>query len=149
VRITVPKNPLAKIKDVADVAVSVAVGAGQKVAGQVVGTAVTAVGAVSSKVPGQGKPVRPAERPTSPAVPQQAEAKRHGDPVAPAKAPVRKATGKKAPAKKLASAGKLEIPTPDETALAASAKKAPVKKAPVKKAPVKKAPTKKAAPSQD
>ena len=53
-----PKNPLGMIKDVADAAVTTAVGTGQKVAGQVVGTAVTAVGAVASKVPGRDKPSR-------------------------------------------------------------------------------------------
>jgi ribonuclease E len=133
------KNPLGKIKDMADAAVSTAVG-----------TAVSAVGAVASKVPvpGRGRQAPTPERTGPRAVPQQAEAKVHGDPLA----PVEKAPVKKAPAKKLASAGTPDIPTPGETALSKkatttkrpAAKKTVTKKTVTKKAPGKKAPEKKA-----
>jgi len=58
------KNPLGKIKDVADVAVSTVtetvigtvkdpVGTGQKVVGQAVGQAVAVAGAVTERIPGR------------------------------------------------------------------------------------------------
>ena len=131
------KNPLGKIKGVADVAVSTVVTTAVGTATSAIG----AVGAVASKVPvpGRSKPSPRSESTAPTVVAQESEAKAHGDPVTPSKrtpakqAPAKKAASKKAPVKKaaakktaakktagkkLASPGKLEIPTPDETALA-------------------------------
>jgi len=119
------KNPLGKIKDVADVAVLTVVGTvtetvkhpvetGQKVVGGAVGQAAAAVGAVTSRV-GGGKGSAKQHEPSAPvAVRQDAPRKTEGDPVKPA---AKKAPAKKAPAKK------------------AAANKAPAKKAPAKKTP--------------
>jgi hypothetical protein len=104
------KNPLGKIKDVADVAVLTVVGTvtetvkhpigtGQKVVGTAVGQAAAVVGAVTSRVAGGKSPTQP---PTTPAaVPQDEPRKSQGDPVKPAakKAPAKKAAAKKASAK--------------------------------------------------
>ena len=117
------KNPLGKIKDVADVAVVTVVGTGQKVVETAVGQATAAVGAVSSRVGGRKSA---APRPSAAPVAVRKDEPRksgQGDPVKPvaATAPAKKVAAKKAPAKK------------------APAKKAPAKKAPAKKAPAKKA----------
>jgi hypothetical protein len=139
----VPKNPLGKIKDAADLVV-----------GQAVGQAAGAVGAVVSRVPGRKKPVPPRQERESPglrAVPQDAPAATHGDPLLPGEtsgqkvpadqAPVKTAAAEKAPAKK---APAKKAPAKKAPAKKAPAKKAPAKKAPAKKAPAKKAPAKKA-----
>lgn len=116
------KNPLGKIKDVADAAVSTAVG-----------TAVSAVGSVAAKVPvpGRGKPARKPEPALPPAVRQEAEVKVHGDPLRSArvaKAPAKKAAVKKAPVTKPA-------------AKKPAAKNAPAKKPAAKKPASKKSTT--------
>ncbi len=127
-----PKNPLGKIKDVADLAV----GTGQKVVEQAVGQAVAVAGAVSTKLPGRKRaPAPKAEaRPGPVAQPRAEPRKTEGDPVKKAakKAPAKKAAAKKTTAKKT-------------TAKKAPAKKAPAKKAVAKKAAVKKTPAKKTA----
>jgi len=145
------KNPLGKIKDVADVAVLTVVGSvtetvkdpvgtGQKLVGSAVGQAAAAAGAVTSRV---GRKGSKKQQPSAPvAVRQEAPRKTQGDPVKPAaapeaeKAPAKKTAAKKAPAKKAPakkSAAK-KAPAPDATALAKKgAKKAPATKAAAKK----------------
>ena len=95
-----PKNPLGKIKDVADLAV----GTGQKVVEQAVGQAVAVAGAVSTKLPGRKRaPAPKAEaRPGPVAEPRAEPRKTEGDPVKKAakKAPAKKAAAKKTTAKK-------------------------------------------------
>ena len=140
-----PKNPLGKIKDVADLAVGTVVDTGQKVVGQAVGQAAGAVGAVASKVPGRKKPAPARPERGLRAVRQDAPAGPHGDPVKPAtnvgatKAPGKKTTTKRAPAKKTAAK--------KTAAKKAPAKRAPAKKTAAKKAPARKSAAKKTAPS--
>ncbi len=129
-----PKNPLGKIKDIADVAVATLtetvkdtvkdpVGTGQRVVGTAVGQAVAVAGAVSSKVPGRRRQAdvpRAEAHPGPVAEPQEESRKLHGDPVEPPakKAAAKKAT-KKAPVKKSAA---------KKTTAKKAAKKAPAKK---------------------
>ena len=151
-----PKNPLGKLKDAADLVVGAAVGTvvdtGQKAAG--------AVGAVTSMVPGRKKPVKKSPDPkpaAEPAVKQEESTRPHGDPLKPVqkvvtkKAPAKKAPAKKAPAS-TAPAKKAPAPAaPAQTASSDSSSsdkplvtKAPATKAPAAKQAAKKAPAKKA-----